>query len=311
MITEEERKFLTFGLSRVLPRRGAGHHRAAPVRDRGAAEGGRSIFLATQISDEAQARASSSTASTARCSARRPTTISREPRRAPASVHERRLEDAVRRHPPRRAPSDLRKDPSRLRLAGARRHRVHARDRGHARAHRRRASCIPVAEGARTGSRASVQGFTAVNRDESRHVGFGVKFLADAIKDDARTTRGSSRTRSRRRLPVAPLVVRRRRGSTTPTTSSRPSVPLLGDLRVRGEVALEEARRDGHRPGDAAGAHRLSEAAEPAPGAGPGRPVDGRAERILDGGLEVLKARRLRGPDDRQGRRTRRARTRR
>src|SRR3954447_24725474 len=29
-------------------------------------------------------------------------------------------------------------------------------------------------------------GFTAVNRDESRHVGFGVKFLADAIKDDPR-----------------------------------------------------------------------------------------------------------------------------
>src|SRR5215204_6291513 len=30
------------------------------------------------------------------------------------------------------------------------------------------------------------QGFTAVNRDESRHVGFGVKFLADAIKSDPR-----------------------------------------------------------------------------------------------------------------------------
>ena len=29
-----------------------------------------------------------------------------------------------------------------------------------------------------------IAGFTAVNRDESRHVGFGVKFLADAIKDD-------------------------------------------------------------------------------------------------------------------------------
>jgi ribonucleoside-diphosphate reductase beta chain len=28
------------------------------------------------------------------------------------------------------------------------------------------------------------QGFTAVNRDESRHVGFGVKFLADAIRTD-------------------------------------------------------------------------------------------------------------------------------
>jgi ribonucleoside-diphosphate reductase beta chain len=30
------------------------------------------------------------------------------------------------------------------------------------------------------------QGFTAVNRDESRHVGFGVKYLADAIKEDPR-----------------------------------------------------------------------------------------------------------------------------
>jgi len=32
-------------------------------------------------------------------------------------------------------------------------------------------------------------GFTHVNRDESRHVGFGVKFLADAIKADERYTR--------------------------------------------------------------------------------------------------------------------------
>ncbi len=30
------------------------------------------------------------------------------------------------------------------------------------------------------------QGFTAVNRDESRHVGFGVKFLADAVREDPR-----------------------------------------------------------------------------------------------------------------------------
>jgi ribonucleoside-diphosphate reductase beta chain len=33
------------------------------------------------------------------------------------------------------------------------------------------------------------QGFTAVNRDESRHVGFGVKFLADAIKEDPANAR--------------------------------------------------------------------------------------------------------------------------
>jgi ribonucleoside-diphosphate reductase beta chain len=32
-------------------------------------------------------------------------------------------------------------------------------------------------------------GFTHVNRDESRHVGFGVKFLADAIKEDERYKR--------------------------------------------------------------------------------------------------------------------------
>jgi ribonucleoside-diphosphate reductase beta chain len=32
-------------------------------------------------------------------------------------------------------------------------------------------------------------GFTAVNRDESRHVGFGVKFLADAIKADSANKR--------------------------------------------------------------------------------------------------------------------------
>src|SRR5436190_471430 len=32
-------------------------------------------------------------------------------------------------------------------------------------------------------------GFTAVNRDESRHVGFGVKFLADAIKADQANAR--------------------------------------------------------------------------------------------------------------------------
>ena len=37
--------------------------------------------------------------------------------------------------------------------------------------------------------------FTAVNRDESRHVGFGVKFLADAIKADPREREDRSRTR--------------------------------------------------------------------------------------------------------------------
>ena len=50
-----------------------------------------------------------------------------------------------------------------------------------------------------------VAGFTAVNRDESRHVGFGVKFLADAIKADEANARIVEDT-LKECLPVAPLV---------------------------------------------------------------------------------------------------------
>ena len=50
-----------------------------------------------------------------------------------------------------------------------------------------------------------VSGFTAVNRDESRHVGFGVKFLADAIKADPANARIVEDT-LKECLPVAPLV---------------------------------------------------------------------------------------------------------
>ncbi|MDX6605922.1 MAG: ribonucleoside-diphosphate reductase beta chain, partial [Solirubrobacterales bacterium] len=48
-------------------------------------------------------------------------------------------------------------------------------------------------------------GFTAVNRDESRHVGFGVKFLADAIKADQANAKIVEDT-LKECLPVAPLV---------------------------------------------------------------------------------------------------------
>ena len=48
-------------------------------------------------------------------------------------------------------------------------------------------------------------GFTAVNRDESRHVGFGVKFLADAIKDDQANAKIIEDT-LKECLPVATLV---------------------------------------------------------------------------------------------------------
>ena len=48
-------------------------------------------------------------------------------------------------------------------------------------------------------------GFTAVNRDESRHVGFGIKFLADAIKDDQANAKIVEAT-LKECLPVATLV---------------------------------------------------------------------------------------------------------
>ena len=48
-------------------------------------------------------------------------------------------------------------------------------------------------------------GFTAVNRDESRHVGFGVKFLADAIKADPANAKIIEDT-LKETLPVATLV---------------------------------------------------------------------------------------------------------
>ena len=50
-----------------------------------------------------------------------------------------------------------------------------------------------------------VAGFTAVNRDESRHVGFGVKFLSDAIKADRANARIVEET-LKECLAVAPLV---------------------------------------------------------------------------------------------------------
>ena len=92
-------------------------------------------------------------------------------------------------------------------------------------------------------------GFTAVNRDESRHVGFGVKFLADAIKDDQgerEDHRGHAEGVPAGRHPgLRPAV------GGGPVQLRDALLPLVRDLRVRGEVALEEAGGDGPRSGDA------------------------------------------------------------
>ena len=176
------------------------------------------VFLTTQISDEAKHMVFL-TASTARCSASSAGTPRRDDRQA-ALRREQGLGDALRRDPPRlrRAPAQ---GPERLPGAGPRDHRLHDRDRGHARPDRRPLH-HPSPASERGWFPGFTAGFTAVNRDESRHVGFGVKFLADAIKADPRERedrRGHAEGDACRSRPSSSS----RRGSTTRTTSRRPS----------------------------------------------------------------------------------------
>ena len=85
------------------------------------------------------------------------------------------------------------------------------------------------------------QGFTAVNRDESRHVGFGVP--GHPAGDAAHRHAGACAPDGRRPLRL-PHALR---------------TPLVGDLRVRHALALQEAGRYGDAaawlspPGDPAG----------------------------------------------------------
>ena len=111
------------------------------------------------------------------------------------------------------------------------------------------------------------QGFTAVNRDESRHVGFGVKFLADAIKEDERykqTVAGHAHRDAAGGHAGAGAAD----GGRPVRLRDAVRLHVAGDLRVRDEVAVQEARRDGH------GAHRRRppEPACRAARQGPGRP---------------------------------------
>ncbi len=93
--------------------------------------------------------------------------------------------------------------PERLRGPGPRDHRLHGGDRGHAGADGRPVHHQILKE--RDWLPGFTAGFTAVNRDESRHVGFGIKFLADAIKDDPANAKIIEAT-LKECLPVAPLV---------------------------------------------------------------------------------------------------------
>ena len=88
-------------------------------------------------------------------------------------------------------------------------------------------------------------GFTAVNRDESRHVGFGVKFLADAIKEDPRHKQTIADT-LQETLPVGTLALAPPMADDPYDVRHAVRLPVGRDLRVRDEVAVEEARGDGH-----------------------------------------------------------------
>ena len=190
MFTEEERKFLAFGFSRVLHRRGPGHRRAAPVRDRGARSKEAQLFLTTQISDEAKhvvfwdrfyREVFDSDADG----------IAEQLEPAPLR-RQQGLGDDVRRDPPRvrRAPAQ---GPERLPGPGPRDHRLHGRDRGHAGAHRRPVH-DPLAEGATAGSPAS-------SRDSPRSTATSRATSASGSSSSPTRSRTTRRTRrsSRRR----------------------------------------------------------------------------------------------------------------
>ncbi len=141
------------------------------------------------------------------------------------------------------------------------------------------------------------QGFTAVNRDESRHVGFGVKFLADAIKEDE-----AHKADHPGHAPGDAADRHARAGAADGRgpVQLRDAVRLhLGrDLRVRDEVAVEEARGDGDGARWRRGLARSAEA-------GPrGRPALRGPRADPRGGARGAQGGRLRGADDRQGRRS-------
>ena len=203
-------------LLRVLHRRGPGHRRASPLRPCDAAEGGPALPHDPDLRrGEARGLLGSLLPRGVRLDGERD---QRAARRAPLR-RERRLEDDVRRHPPRGGRAAA-QGPGRFPLAGARRHRVHGRDRGDARADRG-AVHDQVAEGATTGSPASSRA-SPRSTATSRGTSASASSSWPTRSRTTRRTRGSSRKRSRsacrsRRSSSS------RRGSTTRTTSTRPS----------------------------------------------------------------------------------------
>ena len=128
-------------------------------------------------------------------------------------------------------------------------------------------------------------GFTAVNRDESRHVGFGVKFLADAIQADPANARIVEDT-LKETLPVATLVFVPQ-GVEDPYDFETPFYHSSEIFEYAMKALVQEAGGDGARSGDA---RRCGVSTATAPKPRPGRPSTGARERILEAGLEVLKA---------------------
>ena len=198
--TDDERQFITFGFSQFFVAENSVTVELHPVRARGAAEGGAALpHHADRRRGEARGLLGPLLPRGLRLDAGEPSasTLAQHKR-----CRQRRLEDALRRHPPRvrrgaaQGPDDF--------AALVRGVTVY----------------MIVIEGtlALTAARFMIKslkererfpgflaGFTAVNRDESRHVGFGVKFLADAIKDDPENAKIIQDT-LKEALPVAPLV---------------------------------------------------------------------------------------------------------
>ena len=137
------------------------------------------------------------------------------------------------------------------------------------------------------------QGFTAVNRDESRHVGFGVKFLADAIRQDPAHARTVQDT-LQETLPIGTLAL-------APPMADDPydfETPFGYGSGEIYEYAMRSLSKKLAAMGMGAGplVKQRPEAARRA-----GRPSSGARERVLGGGPRRAQGGGLRGPHHREG----------
>src|SRR3954451_4499305 len=200
--------------------------------------------------------------------------------RQAALCGQRRLGEALQRDPPRVRLGPA-QGPERLPVSRSRRDRLHDRYRGHARPHRR-----PLHDQVDEGARLVPGLHGRVHRRQPRRV--ATRRLRGQVPRRCDQGRSGEREDRRGHAEGVPAGGHAR---LRPAVGGRPIelrdalLPLVRDLRIRGEVALEEARGDGPRSG-----HARCGMTQATAQVKRGRPSTGARERILDAAIEVLKA---------------------